>query len=136
MMGLLMLHDVLVWPIWCKLQVANQALAALDKFEYVDADFIGYFDSPPPTTTAMTNVCISAYKKNGQALLIAVNTSRTNASGQVTINPGVLGLPAAVKAAGWPDNSPVSVSNNCFQLSLDGLDYQMLLVTGLNSKGK
>ena len=47
MMALLMLHDVSLWPIWCNVKVVNEALAALDEFGYVAADFIPYFARPP-----------------------------------------------------------------------------------------
>jgi hypothetical protein len=38
-----MLHDVSLWSIWCNLKVVNEALAALDEFGYVAAEFIPYF---------------------------------------------------------------------------------------------
>jgi len=47
LMALLMLHDVLIWPEWCNVSVVNDALQALDKFEYADADFIPYYARNP-----------------------------------------------------------------------------------------
>jgi hypothetical protein len=44
LMGLLMIHDIGIWPIWCNGQVADEALNALDKFGYVNAEFLPYFD--------------------------------------------------------------------------------------------
>ncbi|MEI6503738.1 MAG: hypothetical protein WCP21_22235, partial [Armatimonadota bacterium] len=63
LMALLMLHDVSPWVLWCNEDVANEALAGLDAFGYVDSKFIGYFEAVPPATTDMKDVYVSAYQR-------------------------------------------------------------------------
>ena len=128
LMGLLMVHDVAVWPIWCNTEEANRALAALDEFGYVDASFVGYFDDPAPATSEMPDVYASAYVTGGRALLIVANLSREARSGAVTINPVALGL-GAIAAHTWPGNEAIEVTDNAVQVSLEGLDWKMVLLT-------
>ena len=38
-MGLLVVHDINLWPIWCNAQVMDDAFVALDEFGNADAEF-------------------------------------------------------------------------------------------------
>lgn len=128
MMALLMIHDVSPWPIWCHVEVVNEAFAALDEFGYVDSDFIPYFDPTPPATTSMKDVYLSAYKRaDGRALLIVANLSKENRQGEVRINPKRLGLPAT-EVASWPGRQPLTLRNGIVQLEVPKLGYRMLVV--------
>ncbi|OGV80366.1 MAG: hypothetical protein A3K19_31380 [Lentisphaerae bacterium RIFOXYB12_FULL_65_16] len=129
LMAILMLHDVSPWPIWCNTEVMNQALAALDEFGYVDAEFLAYFDTVPPATTAMPDVYVSAYKRtDNRALLIVGNTGRADQTGDVRISTQRLGLPLG-HVVSWPDKTPVPVSQDTVQLQVPGRGYRMLVVT-------
>jgi len=125
LMALLMIHDVSPWPIWCNAAVMNEALAALDEFGYVDADFIGYFDPTPPATTDMKDVYVSAYKRtDGRVLLIVANLSREDRKGEVRIN-----LPTG-KLLSWPDKQPLTATGGRVPLDVPRLGYRMLLAEG------
>jgi hypothetical protein len=126
--ALVMLHDVVVWPIWSNINVWNTMYDALDKFGYVESTFIPYWAANPPALTNMKDVYISAYKRNdGRALVVVGNTSRDPRSGTVTLNATSLGLPTG-KVLSWPDGKPLQVENGNVQVSMDGLDYRLLLV--------
>ncbi len=128
MMALLMIHDVTLWPMWCNVDVVNEALKALDEFGYVDSDFIPYFDPTPPATTDMNDVYISAYKRrDGRALLIIGNMSKEDRQGAVRINAKRLGVPLA-HVTSWSDKTPISVIQDTVQLQVPGRGYRMLLV--------
>lgn len=128
MMALLMLHDVGLWPIWCNAKVANEALTALDKFGYVDSEFVGYFDSPAPAVTEMKDIYVSMYKRaDKRALLIIGNLGRENQKGTITINAQSIGLPLT-RVLSWPDNKPVEVVDGKVNLEIPGLGYLMLMI--------
>jgi hypothetical protein len=129
LMALLMIHDVSPWPIWCNTAVMNEALAALDEFGYVDADFIGYFDPTPPATTDMKDVYVSAYKRGNRALLIVANLSREDRKGEVRVNAQRLGLPLT-KLITWPDKGTLPVSDGRVPLDIPRLGYRMLMLEG------
>jgi len=126
--ALVMLHDVNVWPIWSNINVWNDMYDALDAFDYADSTFIPYWSTNPPASTNMMDVYVSAYKRSdGRALLIVGNTARDPRSGTVTLNANSLGLPV-INVYSWPDGKSLVVNNGTVSVSLDGLDYQMLLV--------
>jgi len=127
--ALLMLHDITtVWPNWSNVKVWNKMYNALDKFGYVKSTFIPYWSSQPPASTDMKDVYISAYKRNdGRALLVVGNTSREPRQGTVTLNANALNLPIG-KVLLWPDGTPLADQNGKINISMDGLDYRLILV--------
>jgi hypothetical protein len=125
--GLLMIHDVATWAIWCNAQVFAEAFDALDAFGYVDADFIPYFDPEPPVTTDMPDVYASAYTLPGRALIVVANVSREDRSGSVQLNGKRLGLPVDTVVT-WPDKTPVAATNGRLELDVPKLGYRMLVV--------
>lgn len=126
--ALVMLHDVAVWPIWSNVQVWDEMYDALDKFGYVDSDFIGYFDRTPPGSTDMKDVYISVYKRSdGRALAIVGNTSRENRSGTVTLDAKRLGLQTN-KVLSWPDKKALKSDGGKIKLGVPRLGYRMLLI--------
>ena len=128
LMGLLMIHDVNVWAIWCNADVVNEALAALDEFGYVDADFIPYFDADPPAATNLQDVYASAYKRaDGGVLLIVANVGREDREGLLSINCKRLGV-GADTALDWPSKDAVALNDGALNLSIPGLGYRMLML--------
>jgi hypothetical protein len=126
--ALVMLHDVSVWPIWSNITVWNEMYDALDKFGYVDSEFIPYFDPTPPATTDMKDVYISVYKRaNGHALAIVGNTSREDRSGTVTLNAKRIGL-ATSGVLSWPDKAALAQDGTKIKLDVPRLGYRMLLI--------
>lgn len=126
--GLLMIHDVAPWAIWCNTTVFDEAFSALDAFGYVNAEFVPYFAPEPPATTNMPDVYASAYRLKGKALLIVANLSRDDRQGTVRLNPKALGVRAG-KILSWPEKTPVSSNRGAVRLAIPRLGYRMLLVT-------
>jgi hypothetical protein len=106
----------------------NKALAALDKFEHENAEFIAYYDSRPSATTSMKNVYISAYrKKDGSALLIIGNLSRDRKQGFVNIDSTIFESRMHVLKS-WPEKQTIKPMGNSVYFDIDGLDYKMLVI--------
>lgn len=129
LMALLMLHDVLIWPQWCNVEMVNAALYGLDDFGYFDAEFIPYFDPIPPATSTLKDVYVSAYKKtDGKVLLIIANLSRENRTGQLFVNARRLGREIN-KIITWPDKRPVSSKGDgLIELSIPRHGYRMIVL--------
>lgn len=128
LIGLLLLHDVAPWPIWCNKEVFDEAFEALDSFGYIDSDFIPYFDAVPPGTTEMKDVYVSVYKRaDGRALAIVANLSKENRSGAVRLNSKRIGLPLD-HVISWPDKGEVKRTGDEITLDVPMLGYRMVLV--------
>jgi hypothetical protein len=128
MMALLMIHDVSPWAIWCNVKVLDEAWDALDKFGYVNASFIPYFDPQPPASTDMKDTYVSAYKRaDGATLLIVANLGKEDRSGTVRINAKRLGL-SAKRVVDWPSAKPVETKDGSVALDVPRLGYRMLMV--------
>jgi len=128
MMGLLMIHDVNVWPIWCNGKVIDEAFKALDDFGWVDATFIPYFDPKPPAATDLKDVYASAYKRSdGSGLLVVANLGHEERQGAVKVDLARLGLRTA-QAISWPDKAPLAITSGIVTLSVPGLGYRMVVV--------
>lgn len=127
LMALLMLHDVAIWDVY-NVAVANEALAALDEFGYVDADFIGYFDTPAPATTDMKDVYVSAYRTGGRTLLIVGNVSREDRQGTMTLNAPGFGGTLPQQALDWPAKTPMAMAGGKMNLSVPRLGYRLVVV--------
>ncbi len=128
MMGLLMIHDVSLWNIWCNPEVVNEAYRALDEFGYQDSEFLPYFDPRPPARTELKDVYASAYRRaDGKALLVIANLGKADRQGTVTIDAKRLGLPLT-KVISWPDKTPLAVKDGRLDLPIPRLGYRMVVV--------
>ncbi|NUP99338.1 MAG: hypothetical protein HUU35_05725, partial [Armatimonadetes bacterium] len=127
LMGLLLIHDVQPWNLWCNAEVVNAMFRALDAFGYVESRFVPYFDPRPPARTALPNVQVSAYLRDGRALLVVANLDREPKQGVVTIDAGRLGLPLG-EVVTWPECQPVQRQGSDLTVSMEGLDYRLLLL--------
>ncbi|MBC7286602.1 MAG: LamG domain-containing protein [Armatimonadetes bacterium] len=125
--ALLMLHDVSPWAIWCNADVFNEALAALDAFGYVKADFVPYFSPEPPAQTDLRDVYASAYRLAGKALVIVANLSREERAGTIVLNKAALGIDVG-RVRSWPDRKRIAAAGGRVRLTIPPLGYRMLLV--------
>ncbi|MBI2298929.1 MAG: LamG domain-containing protein [Armatimonadetes bacterium] len=129
LMGLLLVHDVQPWPIWCNIEPVKAMYDALDAFGYVDSDFLPYFDPQPPARVdGMADVYVSVYKRaDGRALAVIANVSREARSGVVTFAGDRIGVPVG-SALAWPARTPLAKAGAGYRLDLPGLDYRLVLL--------
>ena len=132
LMALLMLHDVNIWPEadLCNLAVVNEAFAALDAFDYLNADFLPYFDPIPPASTQMKDVYVSGYRRaDGSVLLIVGNLAKEDREGFIILNERALGMTNVDSVISWPDKAPLLVKERSLTLRIPRLGYRMLVVS-------
>jgi hypothetical protein len=132
LMALLMIHDVAIWPLWCNLDVVNEALYALDEFGYSNAEFIPYFDAVPPAASTLKDVYVSAYKRpDGKVLLIIGNLGKESREGEITINTKRLGIKTD-KIITWPDKQQISLKGDgVIRVYIPRQGYRMVVLNNL-----
>lgn len=129
LIGLLLLHDIGVWPKWCNTEIWDRAYESLDKFGYVNSTFIPYFDPIPPAKVSADSVYVSAYKRSdGKCLAIVTNVGRLDRRGYLKLDYSALGLSPNFKVSIWPDGGAVKRTREGLPFKLEGLDYLFLLV--------
>lgn len=125
LMGLLMLHDIGIWPLWCNVSEVNRALSALDRFNFQQSEFLPYFSAHPPALSSSPNILVSSYKNsNTDQLLAVINVSKTNASGETCLSQS-----GAYQFTNWLTGKILSNTKpNCFNLSVGTQDYALIHV--------
>jgi hypothetical protein len=122
LMALVMLHDMLVWPIWSNKAVVDEALAALDSYGHAAAQFVPYFAQAPLARANAEGVLVSGYRKDAGDLLIAANTGADAVDASVCLDTSQYSAPVSVYT--WPDErllrQPVT---GCFSLHLNAKDF-------------
>jgi hypothetical protein len=127
MMAILLVHDVIPWPIRCNKDVVNHAYKALDAFGHVNATFLPYFDQVPPASTDMPDVFVSAYQKeHGTTLLIVANPGRQSKEGMLTLNRSRLSSPFGYSAYDWPGKTSLTLEENSLQIKLAPQSYRLI----------
>ncbi|MCC7492036.1 MAG: LamG domain-containing protein [Fimbriimonadaceae bacterium] len=127
LLGLLLAHDIGVWPIWCHKAPVDELFDALDGFGYVDADFLPYFDAAPAARSDQAQVVASAYRVPGRALLVVANTTRESQTATITLDSAQLGVPLT-RLVAWPGAAPLSAPGGKLTITVAGLSYQLVWV--------
>ena len=96
MLSLLLLHDMLVLPARIADEPYYHANAILYRLGFVNSQFVGYYDSPPPATTSAPDVLVSAYRRPAadasQAIFIITNHGLKKGTFTIRPNAQILGL--------------------------------------------
>jgi hypothetical protein len=127
LMGLMLLHDCSPWPIWCNSQVIFDAWAAADRFGIVDAEFLPYWE-PNGVTPDRPEVVTSVYRKPGAVLLVALNTSRTQAICGLRVDAAKLGLSPGFTAREAADDTELPIADGAVQVALPARGYRAVVL--------
>ncbi len=123
------LHDMVLWPIWCDSEPVGEQWQALDRFGIAEADteFLPYWEDAPPAVADHEEVLVSAYRRDGGALLVVSNfLGHEDRTVKVTPNLEALGLAAGFTASDMMTGEVISVANGSLQIQL--LEGRMRLV--------
>lgn len=125
LMGLMMLHDILVWPLWSNVEEVNRANTYLAGFRGQDTVFHPYFDKEPPGKSSIPGVYASAYEANGHWLMVITNTTR-----EPQVSSVCLSQSKGLASRAWkelPSATRIGVSvSGCLRIAIPGLDYKLL----------
>jgi hypothetical protein len=139
MLSLILLHDSLVWPAYMDANEYHQANAILWRLGFVDAEFVGYFDAPPPAQANSPDVWVSAYKKcagqEGRVILIITNHGPEAGRFQIAPNAAALGLPPGeLRVTEYLDlqtQRPLACQEGTFEIDIPGRDYRIVSIRSL-----
>jgi hypothetical protein len=127
LVGLSLLHDFALWPIWCKTDEVNRAYAALDEFGIVDAELVPYWNNGDIIRGQTDQVKCTAYRKPSDGVLLcAVNLTRERRERALTINWKRLGFDAPPAVVDALTKEPVDVSRRSVTVTIEPLNYRLL----------
>ena len=147
LMALLLIHDVFPWANYCCIEVLNDAWKILDKFGYINANFIPYFDPQPPATFNpqplslmdlhdVHRVNVSAYQRADKTMLIVANIDKVLRTGKLRINFQRLNLKESgslIVGINWPGEQGEQIleldGDGLLSLEIPGQDYRMIVVS-------
>ena len=133
LLSLVLLHDSLVIPAYMdtyETQISNKYLSELG---FVDSEFVGYFDSPPPATADSPNVYVSAYKDAGgtpgDGILIITNHSLSAGAFNIVPNLSVLGLTSGWHAIDKQYSMTLTNVNDTFDIYIPAKDFSIVSIS-------
>ncbi|MDD4870909.1 MAG: DUF6067 family protein [Kiritimatiellae bacterium] len=141
-LAMVVLHDNLVWPIFCNPNPAHELQKIRQDFGIADekVEFFPYWGKKHPAQTKAKNIFISSYK-NGNKYL--VNVSNLGLEGQkckIRLNPEFFmgrkftQIFLSSKIAQVTDAATlekITVDENYFTTEIEGRDYKIFLASGL-----
>lgn len=125
LMSLTVLHDTLVWPSWCNREVVFGVREALDEFGYVDAQFLGYWDNNAWLRRGQEGVKVSAYTRDGRALLIVSNLAAELQDIRLEVDAAVLGVVGA-SAINAETGDRLPIADGTVTLSIPARDLALV----------
>jgi hypothetical protein len=130
MMGLLISHDITVWPAWCNVAEANRGLAALDRYDVTNSEFIGYFAAQPAATSQSANLIVSSYRKSASdQLLVVANISKQSAASKICLADNFTA--PNIVFTDWMKNQTISSGDQrCIDVNVAQQDYMLIRVAG------
>jgi hypothetical protein len=129
LVGLSLLHDFALWPIWCKTDEVNRIYRLLDEFGIVDAEFLPYWNNGRVVGGQSDAVKCSAYRKpGGGALICAVNLTRQPQTAALTVEWERLTQSASVSVVDAVSKEPVPVRGGSVSVVIQPLNFRLLWV--------
>ena len=129
LVGLSLLHDFALWPIWCKTDEVNRVYKVLDEFGIVDAEFWPYWKNGDIIGGQGDAVKCSAYRKpGGGALICAVNLTRQPQTAALTVDWERLTPSGSVSVFDAVSKEPVPFQGQSVSIVISPLNFRLLWV--------
>ena len=123
LMSILLLHDIVPWPLWANVEEINRGLAMLDAYDASTAEFIPYYDEHPLAAVTHEGVYVSAYRRAHDALLIVSNLGDSAAVDHLCLL--ATGPDDHVQLTTWPDRHQLVIDKHCAAIHVDAGSYAM-----------
>jgi len=131
MAGMMLLHDIWFWEVYCHEQTAASIRQAIQKnFDWVNADCFPYFDEASPAKVLGKDIYITLYRRDdGKTLAVVVNLSDENLRTWITFDPKGLGLAKISKCRDIENDMdfPV-VGGKRIRIVVPATDFRLLVV--------
>lgn len=133
LMGLLLVHDVPLWPVWVNVTVVQQALDALERAAPKAGQFVRYDSAAVPATVSQHDILISAHI-NGEAapLLIAFNTGNKVAT-DICMKNSMDAQPGRITDH-LTGETFTRRDNGCYRVDFSRRGYRLLKASSMNTE--
>jgi hypothetical protein len=133
LIGLSLLHDFALWPIWLNVTEYYRIWQVLDAFHINDAQLLPYWNNAEIIGGQNDAVKCSAYrnKKNGKpngSLLCIINTTRQTQTAKFKMDWRELAGTAHPKVIDVLDNKPVTSTASTLEAEIAPLDFRLVRV--------
>ena len=119
---LVLLHDSLLWNLWCETDYVNRLYRKLDEFGWQDPKLQFHsYRTQKLVTTPDPEVPISVYTLGSKAVAVIGNMQKTDRKVRIVLDRKALGIPASARLTDLRTGH-----------TLSELDLQALLVAGYN----
>ncbi len=129
LVGLSLLHDFALWPIWCNVREFYSLQQALDRFDLRDAQALPYWSNAGILGGQNDTVKCTAYRKpKGGALLCVVNLTRQPQTAALTVAWARLQSGGALSVSDALSDAPVVPEGASLSMALPPLGIRLLRV--------
>ena len=129
LMGLILLHDMNIWPLWLNRKVAGETFAVLDDWGYNDAQFFPYWHNADLIGGQSDAIKASVYRKpGGGALVCVVNDTRQAQTAALTVQWDKLKSAGELTVTDAFSKAPVVVDGAKVSVEIQPLQYRLLQV--------
>jgi hypothetical protein len=127
--GLALLHDFLLWPIYINPAAADRTYAVLDDFGIADAQRIPYWGNADVIAGQTETVKCTAYRKpRGGALVCIFNTERSPQTALLTIEWERLKSSEALQVTDAFTQAPMQVAGKSVAVEIPPINFRLLRV--------
>jgi hypothetical protein len=129
MVGLLILHDMLLWPSWCDREVLKREYSALGSTGYMKADFHPYWNNEDVVSGQSESVKCSVFTgADGGALLCIVNVSGEQQQAVLDLNCDKAGIGQEAAAKDVLIGEPVEWQEGQLPVTLEPYEPKYILL--------
>jgi hypothetical protein len=89
LLALTLLHDLAIWPIYCRLESVEAVREVQRRFDIATARFVPYWEAGGPVRMSNPDLLASGWARRGTALLVLVNRGPRAAQSRLQLRPAV-----------------------------------------------
>lgn len=135
LVGLSLLNDFALWPVWFRTDEANRVYRALDEFDMVDAELLPYWNNGDVIGGQSDAVKCTAYREpGGGVLLCLVNLTRQPQRATLTIDWRRLVPNGRASVVDAIAEEPVSVQGESVTVEIQPLNFRLLRVRSADQR--
>ena len=129
MLALAVVHDNLIWPVFCNPQPALAVWKVRQQFGLAgdDVEFLPFWGPRQAARCDVPDVVVSAYLKPGGILLNVANLGLAARSFRLSLNQAVLGRRIVVRPRDGESGRELPAADGSLQLTLPARDYTMIV---------
>jgi len=131
LLGLALLHDFNLWPIFCDREAVNEVYRLFDQFGLEEAEFLPYWKNSHVIQGQSEAVKCSAYHQPHRGVLLClVNLTRQPQKPTLTVDWERLKSPRPVAVVDALNQAPVATQGESVTVEIEPLNFRLLWAQG------